>query len=367
MCIYLVLLIPLVAVVALKFIFDQEIQWKEAIICIVATALVLVLCRGFAILLLPKDKEFMNGYIIQAKYYEAWNELVTHYYTTSDGQGHTTMHSYTTVDYHPREWRANTNCLGDIDISEQQYTKYVSMWQNNKFLDLDRHYHSIDGNMYYSNYDNKFQHIVPITKVHYYENKIRHSKNVFNYERISSEEVSQAYAYPDLGMFDDTRNDNFPYLMGVSSVEANHLLASWNAILGSSKRVTIFLLVYTNKTQDVSFLQERYWQGGNKNELVVCVGINDKNKITWARVFSWTDSETLKSSLSSSIMLQKDLDLAKTINLIGTSTDKLWIKKDFREFNYITVEVPTWINMIIIFLSLTTCGVLLYFAYEQDW
>jgi hypothetical protein len=360
MWIYLTLLIPLIIIVVLKLLFGQEIKWKEAIICVLVAALVMLSFRFIALWLLPKDREFLNGYITQARYYEDWNELVTHYYTT----GKTTS-VYYTVDVHPEYWLADTNCFGVISISKQQYDKYVSMWNNKKFQELNRNYYSKDGNEYYSDYDNKFENIIPLTKINYYENRITHSKNVFNYEQLNSQEVSQVYKYPDLNIFD--LSNNFQYLIGINDNKANHLLASWNAKLGAIKRVAIFLLIYPNKLQDVSFLQERYWQGGNKNELVVCVGIDSKNNITWSRVFSWTTSEGLKPSLSSSIMSMKKFDDIKIINLIGELTNKLWVKRDFREFNYITVDVPTWVNVIIVLLSFTTCGVLLYFAYCEDW
>jgi hypothetical protein len=48
---------------------------------------------------------------------------------------------------------------------------------------------------------------------------------------------------------------------------------------------------------EIASRQRDYWAGGNKNEVVMCLGIS-KGKIEWARGFGWADSPELQVRLS---------------------------------------------------------------------
>jgi hypothetical protein len=82
-----------------------------------------------------------------------------------------------------------------------------------------------------------------------------------------------------------------------------------NALLGRKHQIRVWVLLYRDQPRDISKRQEALWKGGNKNELVICVGLNKANEFQWAEVFSWTKREDLKVSVRDYIQAQKKLDL----------------------------------------------------------
>jgi len=86
--------------------------------------------------------------------------------------------------------------------------------------------------------------------------------------------------------------------------------------------------------------QEDYWEGGNKNEFVVTIGVNSKGKVTWCYPFSWSDDETPKIKIRNFVQKQKKrLDLVKTTSYIGEQLQN-FERKQFSDFAYLKVQ-PT--------------------------
>jgi hypothetical protein len=132
--------------------------------------------------------------------------------------------------------------------------------------------------------------------------------------------------------------------------------------MGADKKITMFVLVWdgvTSNTIEKAYLQQRFWRGGNKNELVTCIGI-ENHKILWVKVFSWSDSETMKSDIESSILKIKTFDIYKIIGIISSQAKEGWVKKDFRVFDYLEIQLPMWGNLLIILLAFLGCGFAMY-------
>lgn len=138
---------------------------------------------------------------------------------------------------------------------------------------------------------------------------------------------------------------------------AERLLQIANAKLGAPKKVRIFILIFKNQPLDASHKQEAYWRGGNKNEFVFTIGINDANKVTWARAFSWTEVERLKID-ARDYMVQnfidpgRELDLVPVVNWTAKNINTYWVKKDFRDFDYITIAPPLWAQILTFVVTL---------------
>jgi hypothetical protein len=74
-----------------------------------------------------------------------------------------------------------------------------------------------------------------------------------------------------------------------------------NSLFGASREVRVFLIVFKNQPRDAGYIQERYWEGGNMNEIVVCVGIDENENVKWGHVFSWTESTGVKIKIKNEI------------------------------------------------------------------
>jgi hypothetical protein len=100
----------------------------------------------------------------------------------------------------------------------------------------------------------------------------------------------------------------------------------------------MLILVFQNQPREAGLMQEAYWKGGNKNEFILCIGVNRTNHITWTKVISWTDVQVLKTSLARKIKEMDTLVMSAVIDTMAKNVDAKFVKKDFRDFDYISVE-----------------------------
>jgi hypothetical protein len=98
-------------------------------------------------------------------------------------------------------------------------------------------------------------------------------------------------------------------------------------------------------------MQEAYWKGGNKNELVICIGLSSQDsRVLWVSPFSWTPNRQLLVDLRRDIMEVNNYDPNQIYSVVNSKMDS-FERKHFKEFSYLTVEPPTWV--LILFLSLS--------------
>lgn len=82
--------------------------------------------------------------------------------------------------------------------------------------------------------------------------------------------------------------------------------------------------------------------GGNMNEFVVTIGIDDDRNVKWCYPFSWTKSERLKVDTRQFVMGQDKLNLQSLSYYLQEQVDNQFVRLDFRQFDYLTVEPPVW-------------------------
>ena len=114
-------------------------------------------------------------------------------------------------------------------------------------------------------------------------------------------------------------------------------------------------------------LQESYWEGGNDNDIVVCVGLTSKSKdLQWVKAFSWTPKRRILVDLREDIMQQKQF----SFNGIRKALDKnmpIYERKDFKEFDYVTVEPPTWAIIVTFILTIGITFGICYWAITNEY
>ena len=330
------------------------------------------------------DTEYLSDLVSQVEFREKWVEEYDVYvpeqgYTDSKGNYQVTVpaHTETVTNYHPEHWIKTTSSGKKFASSRQEYNEVKSKWKNNKYVDL---HHSNQrhgwfcprgkqcnckdgrGDAYIStwNYDDSM--IESATWTNTYKNKLTNSNSVFKFPEISQEEAKE------LGLYDlpkPTPNNNNPSILGGSFLgnyrSANVLLNQWNAKIGPRpgphkdylRAGHIWLLVFDDIAKAIE--QENYWQGGNKNEFVVCVSLNKEHQISGGYVFSWTKNEKLKSEIRQFITQRTggQIDLLEMVDHIGRECYDKYERREFVEFEYINIDVPpeyTLLNYILVVL-----------------
>jgi hypothetical protein len=311
------------------------------------------------------DTEWLGGYVTEVRYYEDWNEKVSCRHPiycsrrVCSGSGKTRschsesyvcghVHLYD-VDYHPEHWTAETT-LGRYNIEHSKYNKLIDQFGTGKqFVELNRNYHTDDGDMYSTMWGKQEETLEPVATTETYENRPKASHSIYHFQELDSAEIKtyKPFEYPEI--YDQYTQTT---LLGYHDPTNLHKLQVVNSLLGATKQVRVFLLVFRNQPREAGLVQERYWQGGNMNEIVVCVGIDSQDNITWGNVFSWTESTGVKIKIKNDIEATGILDLSRTIDMIQDEIKFEWKRKDFHEFDYINIDptIPQFIWIYILTL-----------------
>lgn len=377
--IWLAAFIPLVTVLALYLGWHRKIHIGEAAAIMVVPIAFIFCSKGCMETIQTRDTEYLGGWVQEVEYYEDWDEKVScrhpEYCTRtvsrrdSEGRSYTTTERYQCgwqhlydVDYHPPRWQSATT-LGTHSISEARFNHLVSQFDNKSFVDLNRRYHSNDGDKYVSKWRGEAVRIEPYSVQHTYENRTQVSKSVYTYPDVDPK-VYGLFDYP--GLDGDGKQ---PFLLGVtgsSTTIVQRKLEYLNSTLGPKKQVRVFIIGFKDKPIQAGFDQQTYWKGGNKNEMVITIGSSGDGDVQWCHVFSWSEKEDLKIDIRQKIMEQKKLDLVDFVDWLYPELDKRFIRKRFRDFDYLTVQPPLWYVIITILAVAGMCIGFGFWAVRND-
>lgn len=363
-------LIPLIFVIFILIFFREKVVWWEYLILVIPSMLISTLMYFGMISSNTSDVEYFGDYVTEIVYYEDWDEYIhkTCSYTTTDSKGNSTTHTYdcSYVDYHPEEYKQKLSNGNEYSIDKTEYLRLFSMWKTpNIFVDLDRDYHNNDGDSYVKSFDNNILHSKTRTVSHNYTNKIKGSKSVFGFTNISKKEAVKLglFEYPELyeqskttWSFDNDANQS-PFL-GYKPTKEELIKWQWiNGYYGVKNQFRTYNLVFYNKPLSIVQEQKSYWEGGNKNEMIVCICLDSITKnIQWIDVFSWSDKPTYEVNLRSYFNNKTKINFLEFANWTENSIPKYWKRKEFKDFDYIDVQLTdtqiTWLFIIIFIFNL---------------
>ncbi len=349
MIIWLPMLIPVVSAGILFFIFQHKTTWWEYLIPTGASLVLVVSTKFLVEKCQTDDVEYWTGNIENVQYYEEWTEVYITTSTDSKGRTHTETHYL----YHPAEYFIidNNNCR--IDINHSTFNHFCQKFNNKNFQNLT-HFNQCsfgDGNKYYTIWDHNEKTFTPCTSVHKYTNRIQASDSVFKFQEVSEEDKK------NYGLYDYPGINNYYQCPSVLGFNDNGLLTYWNAKLGHDKQIRIWILNFKSQPSIAAQLQEACWQGGNKNDLVICIGDS------WSYVFSWSESHELKQEIRDYAINHK---LDDVINFTVEKVKTKWKRKEFADFNYLTVEPPIWTIVVTFILTGFVNGGVCYWVIKNE-
>lgn len=332
------LIIPAIALGLMIWLFHAKVTWKEAILQFAIPSVICVVVGTIFYFAGSTDIEYLNSYAITAHYEEPWNELVTYTetetYTDSKGNTQTRTVTKTRVDNHGPEWYVRDNCGDRKSITQGLFNQLVTRWNNKSFKDMHRDYHTRDGDMYITTFNNNFDDLEPFTWKHMYKNKVQNSKSVFSFVEVDKDDV-KFYGLYD---YNDAYSYDYEPIYGWADKAASDQLKKLNAWYGKRRQLQMNLLVFPNKSMESATYQEAYWTGGNKNEFNVCIGLKGQT-IEWVKVISWTEVDILKIETQQDILAMGKFDAEQVVNYMGEKIPPKWKRKEFADFDYLSVEI----------------------------
>lgn len=276
------------------------------------------------------DTETWTAFAKTVVFKEGWTEIRTR--TVSDGKN--TRVETETIQHSP-EWRLIDTSDNHVSITPETYASLARRWGH------DPHTHDWNLGREYSyawKGDDATSEVV--STHHGFENRVQASNSVFRRRPLTKEELLEGRVFD----YHDIRGSHTcPAVYGVfPGFEAlEQRISKFNARYGKEKQVRVHVLVFRNESMDVANLQERHWGNGKKNELNVCIGI-ENDRIVWAQVFSWCEQEDMKAELRNALEGLPRPDPTAIADLIEKAVLDKWERKHFADFRYLPIDLPTW-------------------------
>lgn len=374
---YFALVVPLLFGIILILFFQKKVTWWEMLLPIVICLIAIFSMKSCDSKMNVRDVEYLTQHVVTASYEEAWNEWIkktcseqypcgTETYSTGSGKNSSTSTrtKYCTRYYdcsycktHPAEWYITDDNGSSFSISESYYKQITKNWVNEKFINMNRHYYTINGNKYITKWNDNKKYLITTHNTESYENRIQASHSMYNFVDVSDTDKIHfnLFEYPNIDGY--SQNSVLSYNYHITQMEQDYV-NTINGLLGKSKQIQVFVCIWKNKSRDVSILQQAYWKGGNKNEVIICIGVDKNDNVTWGNVFTWSEKEVVKVKIRDYIMDNK----GKHINLLALTDfafpiiEKGWVRKNFHDFDFIAVQLTDtqvmWIYIMVILLSL---------------
>ena len=356
----LIFLIPIVTAGILAFKFREKTALWEYVVVLVPSILLFFAIKYSFVYISSLDKEYLSDLVSKITYYEDWDEtvMVTHTRTVSCGNGKTRTETYVVPErrYHPKRYVYETVTGETNDVSEDEY-KLICYKLNMPavFKDMHRSYRSKDGDAYVTSWNRTRENSYPVTWTHLYQNKVKASSySIFKYGNMSEEEIKEnkLFDYPEI-----KNNDQNP-ILGFNATDTDiDAVRYLNGYRGPKNQIHVFILCFNNPSLEVAEMQKAYWQGGNKNEFVVCLGVKN-NTVIWCNPFSWSDEPMLEVKTRDYFIKHPDINFKDYAEWLDTQIDKNWHRKEFNDFNYLSIELSIgWYIAILIIILCYNVGI----------
>lgn len=289
--------------------------------------------------------EYTGHYITKLKYYEPWDELVTVRKTRQvqkgvDSNGNPIMEEEAyyedEIHYHEAAFYMVLNSGKTIEISRGQYSMYNKvMVSKDIYINLHRNYYSINGNMYLNEWDGRIFTLVPITMTEKYTNPVLATESVFNTSEITPEEAMNMGLYDYPAIVDHQQRT----IIGKEFDEIDERYYNHaNVMISERNGMRVYLLFFKDKPIEIAEQQKNYWKNGNRNEVVLCVGIDSQtDDIQWCHTFSWCDDKSFETKCKQWLVTCKCFDLRVFAKFMLDNAECI-IMKDFSDFEYLLMK-----------------------------
>ena len=350
----IIYIIPFITALFLLVVFNRKMVWWEYLVLILPSLLFALITQLIMVSVNSSDTEYLGGYVNRITYYEPWDEMVRVRHTRTDSDGEEEVYYTWEREYHSERYTyVDNESNWEHYLSKKEY-EIIKKRMGNKavFRDMHRNYHRIDGDAYDIYWDKTIEHLYDITTPHSYTNKIKASQShtIFKYSDISEEDAKELglYEYPNINLM----NQN-PIIGRYASDKDKQRIKYINATYGKTHQFRVYMLFYEGKDIEISEQQKAYWQNGNKNEFVVCLGIQ-RDSVVWCNPFSWCDEPKLETLTRDYFIQNPKVDIDAYGKWLQTQIPTKWKRKEFSDFEYIHIGLSKgqYIALIIIMILL---------------
>jgi hypothetical protein len=380
MIIWFCILIPIIAIGVLYWKFHKNVAWWEGGSMLLVAILLIWGTKSCSTMTQTRDVEMLSDYIVKVEHHHYWNEWIhetctEEYACGTDKDGNTEYCTRTYDCSYEEEYYPYTKVTTSTGKTftfkegrrphgggEPKYYNYLMRkfattpkFERDHRRDINTNYgKGYWGEIYSFRWKGETERIEYTVWSHTYENRVQASNSIENFPEVDTtkKRMYGLYDYPKI----------YSTYKCKSIIGENNPLDEYvnqkNSLIASKKQLKVFYLIYKNQPLDAGHLQQQYWKGGNKNEANICIGINDRREIQWVYVFSWSKNEMFKVEIRNFIQDKKFLDqktFKEIVDYTHSNLEKNFVRREFAEFSYLTVEPPTWGIVTAFILTLLFC------------
>lgn len=362
---YLIALIPAI-IGAILFISNHKVHWVEWLSGTLIAFIVSGIMHGMAFYGITDDIECWSGQITHASHFPQWVEEYkvaiyrTETYYTGSGKNRTMhtrrvfSHYETRHDTHREYYMAFLN-FGEIsqekEISLQTFNEIKGNFGNvienggKQSTSHGGHFDGGDNNIYVA--PNKTGYLYPVTTIRHFSNRIKAAPTVFSFVKVPTNTPVYEWPVNNNWMASDRLiNEN-----RISVLEFDRM----NSRLGPVKFVNVIFINFGDNGSEIAELQKAKFIGGKKNDIVMCYGqVGTNNVAGWSMCFGWSESEICKRNLETLILSNPIND--SILKLIENEIKANYVIKRWEDFDYISIDPPTWSYIVLIIIMVLTQG-----------
>jgi hypothetical protein len=299
------------------------------------------------------DTEIWSGKVASWEHKEEWDEWhppKTTCTTSTDSNGN-----------------SRQSCKTEPGYTEHHYAQNHIYTTDDGWINVDK---SPDGKKFDDSWPNDDKILkqywpegTPTASTHSYINKVQASYSIYRHKEIDLNKFENLPDYPKKV----TNYVNVDRIVGEVPNKDKALveLAKWNTELNKSvsdpekpgktkswKQVNIiFVNLGINKPQETGFALQDKWEGGNKNDFVIAFSTDEEGNVNWSYPFSWSEAELLKIQVRDYMnSLKKIDDFVPVVSNVSEMLAKDFVRKQFKDFNYLQIEVST-VGYVCIFIA----------------
>ena len=334
--------VPVLLVLIFLFLFEllTTRKWLRVVILTAIAAGIMGIVIGIDYLVKTTDHEVWSGSIVNWEHKEEWDEFhPPHRVCHTDSNGNKKCHTEPGYwEHHPAQNHVETTDNGWQDVDYTLDGKRMDDYYPNSTSELKQ----------------LFPYGMPTSSVHEYTNKVQASYSIYRHKDIDLKKFPGLPEYPikvhnqffvDRIVGDVPNKAKALRELDAQNTRLNKMIPdpkNKGKMKSWKEANLIFVNVGTNKPQEWGFALQDHWEGGNKNDFIVAFSMDKKGSILWAYPFSWSDSELGKVEIKEYMEEQKNVkDFTPIVDHVSDIIADKFVRKEFKDFNYLHVDVST--------------------------
>ena len=372
--------VGLIGCAVLFTFFRSKAAWWEYGIAVAIPVIVALFAKLLIHYADAKTQELWGGHVLMATYQEPYREWVTHTRQHCTGSGEDRIcwtETYRTCDHFGPRWYAEDNNGIGFSISRETWERLARQFANKEHQRVRRDYcRDAVGGRWVTTFQGNDEALEPVISLHHYDNPVVVSSSNLRLPKPSADEIAmfKPFEYPEVRSSIRLGYDAAQFVLsqanGIPDArQANEALIFHAAKWGRTKQQIIYVLVFQGQPLEASHVQEALWQRGNKNEMVICIGVDGANKVQWTRIFSWMLDANLHVAIRSAVMKHRDQEirLLPIVEEACALSLKMWERREFAEFNYLDYQPPLWATILVFVISILVCAGVVVFAVKNPY